>query len=133
MLQLIRHGGCISVALMNLEVQDDRIRHVVALMTQHRARPLAVSELARAVNMSPSYLRRLFRAHVGMSPFDYCRLLRLEHAHMLLQTSFMSVKEVMAASGWNDPSHFCREFKRRFGTSPGGLRRDRVTWRAGAA
>jgi transcriptional regulator GlxA family with amidase domain len=51
-----------------------------------------------------------------------CRELRLDHARHLLQTSFLTVKEVMAATGWNDPSHFSREFKRRHGQAPRALR-----------
>ena len=48
--------------------------------------------------------------------------MRLAHARRLLQSSFLSVKQVMAACGWNDPSHFCREFKRQYGYSPTALR-----------
>jgi transcriptional regulator GlxA family with amidase domain len=46
------------------------------------------------------------------------RELRLDHARHLLQTSFLTVKQVMAATGWNDPSHFSRGFKRRHGYTP---------------
>ena len=101
---------------------EPRIRRVLALMERHRARPLQVAALARAVNLSPAHLRRLFRQELGRSPVRVQHDLALDHARDLLQTSFLTVKEVMAASGWNDPSHFCREFKRRYGVSPLALR-----------
>src|SRR6476646_5636963 len=101
---------------------DSRIRFVLALMEHHRAAPLSIDELARAVNLSPAHLRRLFQRELGRSPARMWRELRLDHARHLLQTSFLTVKEVMAAAGWNDPSHFSREFKRRFGQSPRDLR-----------
>ena len=101
---------------------DPRIRRVLALMERHRARPLAVAELARAVNLSSAHLTRLFRADLGQSPARVRRELALEHARDLLLTTFLSVKQVMGASGWSDPSHFCREFKRRHGVSPLVLR-----------
>lgn len=94
-------------------------------MEQHRADPLGVDELARTVNLSPSYLTRLFRQHTGQSPGRYDRGRRLDAAHALLRTTFLSVKEIMGAAGWNDPSHFCREFKRRFGVSPRAARQER--------
>jgi transcriptional regulator GlxA family with amidase domain len=101
---------------------DIRIGHVVALIQAHGAEPCTVELLARAVNMSPSYLSRLFRRQTGHSPASFVREQRLRRAYELIQTTFLSVKEIMAAVGWNDPSHFSRAFKQRFGVSPQGLR-----------
>ena len=101
---------------------DIRVRHVVALMEEHHAAPLSVEQLAQAVNLSPSQLTRLFREQTGSSPARFARELRLQYAYELVQTSFLSIKQVMAAAGWNDPSHFSRDFKRQFGVSPKGLR-----------
>jgi len=102
---------------------DPRVIHVIRLMERHRTTPWSVSRLARAVNVSPSYLTRLFRMHLGVSPAQYDRDARLANARDLLLASFLSVKQVMAAAGWTDPSHFSREFKRRYGASPRELRR----------
>ena len=106
----------------DMTATDPRIRFVLALMERHRATPLSIDELARAVNLSPAHLRRLFQRELGCSPARICREQRLDHARHLLQTSFLTVKEVMAATGWNDPSHFSREFKRRHGQAPRALR-----------
>jgi len=105
---------------------DPRVRHVLALMERHRRAPLPIAALARAVNLSPSRLRHLFRAELGAPPARVQRALALDHARRLLESTFLSVKQVMAESGWSDPSHFSREFKRRHGVSPTALRaRDR--------
>ena len=103
---------------------DPRVRYAIALMERHCAAPLSIVEIARAVNLSPAHLRRVFHHELGRSPARVCRELRLDHARHLLQSSFLTVKEVMAATGWNDPSHFCREFKRRHGHPPRALRGD---------
>lgn len=101
---------------------DTRVARVIALMEEHSAEPLNVADLANAVNLSTSYLTRLFQKETGCSPGRFDKDRRLTHAHELLTSTFLSVKEVMAAAGWNDPSHFSREFKRRFGLSPRELR-----------
>jgi transcriptional regulator GlxA family with amidase domain len=98
------------------------VARVIELMEANRTEPLPVADLALAVNLCPSYLTRLFREHTGRSPARYDKDQRLEHARELLLSTFLSVKEVMAAVGWNDPSHFGREFKRRFGVGPRQLR-----------
>jgi transcriptional regulator GlxA family with amidase domain len=101
---------------------DTRIGHVVALIELRFAEPYSVAELARSVNMSASYLTRLFRLHTGRAPAGFVRDVRLRRAYELVQTTFLTIKEVMAAVGWNDPSHFSRAFKRHFGVSPQELR-----------
>jgi transcriptional regulator GlxA family with amidase domain len=107
---------------MMTKVEDIRVAEAVRLIDQHKKTPLSVPDLARAVNVSPSYLTRLFRQQTGRPPAKFARDARLERAHFLLRTSFLTVKEVMAEVGWNDPSHFCRDFKREFGASPTAVR-----------
>jgi AraC family transcriptional regulator, carnitine catabolism transcriptional activator len=101
---------------------DERVAYAIALMKRHRSEPLSVDEIARAVNLSPSYLRRLFQDAMGRSPAQFDRERRLDQARELLMRSFLTVKQVMAEVGWSDPSHFSREFKRRFGVSPTSMR-----------
>jgi AraC family transcriptional regulator, carnitine catabolism transcriptional activator len=105
---------------------DPRVRYVLALMERHCAEPLSIAALARAVNLSPAHLRRMFQQELGKSPSRVWRELRLDRARHLLQNSFLTVKQVMAQSGWNDPSHFCREFKRRHGDAPRALRQGTI-------
>jgi AraC family transcriptional regulator of arabinose operon len=102
---------------------DRRIAKALAIMRREFHRDLRVEELARAVNLSPSRFAHLFRAETGLAPKQCLARLRLERAKALLEGSFLSVKEVMAAVGFSDPSHFSRDFKRLHGLVPTALRR----------
>ena len=53
-----------------------------------------------------------------MPPIRYLRLLRMERAKDLLESSFLSVKEIAFQVGLNDESHFVRDFKSTYGYSP---------------
>jgi hypothetical protein len=55
---------------------------------------------------------------VGVPPIKYLRLLRMERAKGLLESSFLSVKEIAFQVGLNDESHFVRDFKSTYGFSP---------------
>jgi transcriptional regulator GlxA family with amidase domain len=101
---------------------DPRISWTVSHMQRHFAEPTGVGELAARINLSPSRFRALFTAQTGVSPAQFLRRLRLRRARLLLEHSFLSVKEVMAAVGYSDPSHFARDFRRAHGTSPTGCR-----------
>lgn len=79
---------------------------------------LSLSEFAQSVNLSVWRLCHIFKSDVGMPPIRYLRLLRMERARNLLESSFLSVKEIAFQVGLNDESHFVRDFKSTYGFSP---------------
>lgn len=89
--------------------------------------PLRVPELAARVNLSPSRFRDLFSAQTGVGPAQYLQGLRLRRARLLIERTFLTVKEVMALVGYNDPSHFSRDFRRYHGVAPSSLRGRGIT------
>ena len=99
-----------------------RIARTVARMEEAIDRELLVAELAAAVELSPSRFAYLFRRDTGVSPARYLHALRMERARLLLERTCLSVKEVMAHVGVNDPSHFSRDFRRHHGVPPTGVR-----------
>jgi AraC family transcriptional regulator of arabinose operon len=101
---------------------DRRVETVIALMHGRLDAPLTIAILAREVNLSPSRLIHLFTRETGVSPARYLRDLRLARAGAELESSFLSVKQIMARVGFNDPSHFSRAFRRYHGVSPRALR-----------
>lgn len=101
---------------------DPRVQTVIALMRNDLEHELPLSELVRVVNLSPSHLQRLFKAELGMTTFRYMKLLRMERARYLLESSFLSVKEIMKTVGINNRSHFVKDFKKLYGRTPTQLR-----------
>lgn len=79
---------------------------------------LSLTEFAQSVNLSVWRLCHIFKSDVGMPPIKYLRLLRMERAKGLLESSFLSVKEIAFQVGLNDESHFVRDFKSTYGYSP---------------
>ena len=76
------------------------------------------SDLARAVNLSSWRLCHLFKTEIGVAPLRYLREIRLERAKRLLETTFLSVKQIRCMVGIKDGSHFVRDFKRKYGLAP---------------
>lgn len=107
----------------DLEVPENvlhkvRVRAVTDFMNANLHRRIALIELAGVVNLSPAYLSRLFKAETGLSPGEYLIRLRIEKAGELLATSFLSIKQIMAAVGYNNKSNFGRSFRRYFRVTP---------------
>ena len=101
---------------------DYRVKKVIALMKEYLHRGWSASRLAQFVNISPSRLHQLFKDETGLPPAKYLHQLRMEQAKELLETTYLSVKEVMAQVGVTDESHFVRDFKRAYGCTPAKYR-----------
>jgi AraC-like DNA-binding protein len=80
--------------------------------------------VARAAGMDKSYICRLFQAHGYPSPYSYLIRKKINRAAEWLMTGRAQVKEVALRSGFSDPYHFSRVFKREMGESPRNF-----TWR----
>ena len=79
---------------------------------------LSLAEFAQSVNLSVWRLCHIFKSDVGMPPIRFLRQLRMARAKDLLESSFLSVKEIAFQVGLNDESHFVRDFKSTYGYSP---------------
>lgn len=80
-------------------------------------------EIAKSLSMSESKLTRLFRSVYGISLHQYVKNQRLEKAASLILQSGMNVSEAALKCGYNNMSHFSKEFQKKFGTVPSKLSR----------
>jgi AraC-like DNA-binding protein len=88
-----------------------KIEQSIAYMLRHLDEPLQVAMLAARANISPSHFFALFKRQIGCAPIDYFIRLRMQHACHLLDETMLSVKEVAATLGYDDPFYFSRIFK----------------------
>ncbi|HVK28231.1 MAG TPA: helix-turn-helix domain-containing protein [Nocardioides sp.] len=85
---------------------------------------LAPADIAAACSISVSYLHRLF-ANDDTTVAGHVREQRLQAVHRDLLDAAVEEPVAHVAERWGitDPAHFSRMFKKRFGVSPGELRR----------
>lgn len=98
--------------------QNHRITKAVQWLHSDFDQPLRINTIAEGLNMSVSGFHQHFKAVTGMSPLQFQKHLRLQEARRL-----MLAKDVDAATagyqvGYNDASHFNREYKKFFGQPP---------------
>lgn len=107
---LARHDGSTSV--------DE----VVQLMERAIEDPLSLRALATRAQRSRRQITREFRHHLGQSPMEYYRKLRLNRAKQLLSQSDLTVSDIATAVGFRSLSAFSRSFCVEFGLSPRRMR-----------
>lgn len=79
---------------------------------------LTVARLSKLCGMSEVYFRKIFVNNFGMSPKEYMIRKRMECARQLLLAGEFEISGIAAYCGYSDPSHFSREFKKRYGVAP---------------
>lgn len=98
------------------------LRRARDLMDREYARPLGVSELARAALMSPGHFSRQFRAAYGETPYAYLMTRRIERAKALLRRGDLSVTEVCLDVGCTSLGSFSARFTEIVGETPTAYR-----------
>ena len=88
-----------------------KIDESIAYMREHLNKPLQVAKLAALVNVSASHYFALFKRRTGSAPIDFFIRMRMSQACRLLGGTTLSVKEIAAALGYEDPFYFSRMFK----------------------
>ena len=99
-----------------------RLGQALAHIGKHYGQPLPESETARLCQMSPSRFCREFKAAYGVTYVEYLARYRVVQAKRLLNNPAMSIADVAATVGFNDPSYFTRVFRRITGVSPSTYR-----------
>jgi transcriptional regulator GlxA family with amidase domain len=122
-IQLGRTTIAVAAKELPAAVSDPRIQLALTLLRENSFSPrVRVMEIAATLHITSSHLRHLFKKEVGLAPTQYVKTLRLQKARELFETTFLSIKEVMVAVGFADPSHFVRTYKEQHGETPSQTR-----------
>jgi AraC-like DNA-binding protein len=111
--------------------QGSRLRQIAVLggYTHHIAlaiarlrkdfkEPLRIESIARELGMSVSGFHHHFKSVTAMSPLQFQKQLRLQEARRLMLGQNLDATSAAYRVGYDDASHFNREYKRLFGAPP---------------
>ena len=77
-----------------------------------------ITDLAAQLRMSTSNLQRVFKRETGVRIGEWLSTQRLQKAAYLLTNSYLSVKEIACAAGYEHMSSFIRAFERVYVATP---------------
>ncbi|HII4502587.1 TPA: AraC family transcriptional regulator [Clostridium perfringens] len=87
---------------------------------------ITVQEIADYVNLSRSYLYKMFIKNLGISPQRYLINLRMYKATLLLKGTKFPIGEVANSVGYSDSLLFSKTFSKHFSMSPLNYRNNQV-------
>jgi AraC-like DNA-binding protein len=109
-----------GAAVRQLGRSDSTLSHIaraVSWIRAHYAESFKVEDVAKIAGMSESAFYRNFQAVTAMSPIQFQKQIRLQEARLLLATG-KDVTRISHQVGYDSPSQFSREYRRRFGVAP---------------
>ena len=107
--------------------QPPQLRRAVAFIQENAQNDIGLADIAAAVGVTPRSVQYMFRRHLGTTPLEYLRRLRLDRAHRDLQAADPSVDTVTAIAGRWGFSHagrFSIAYKQVYGIKPSRTLRD---------
>ncbi len=95
-----------------------RMVRAVEAIRHNYDKPIQIEDIARELGMSVSGFHAHFKAVTAMSPLQFQKHLRLQEARRLMLSENLDAAEAGFRVGYEDASHFNREYKRQFGKPP---------------
>lgn len=97
---------------------DEDIKNTQVFIEEHFAERISVEHLAERIATSSRNFVRRFKKATNNTPIEYIQRVRIESAKKQLESSTLTVLQVMINSGYNDDKTFRNLFKRYAGITP---------------
>jgi transcriptional regulator GlxA family with amidase domain len=99
--------------------QPQTLRRAIVFIHDNAHRDIGLSDIAAAISVTPRSVQYTFCRHLGATPLEYLRRVRLDRAHRDLQAADPAVDTVMAIAGrwrFGHAGGFSIACKEAFGT-----------------
>lgn len=110
-------GGMLR-ALLSIDSHASRVARAILQIRRDFRQNLSIPELAQSAGMSQSSFHGHFKQVTGTTPLQYQKDLRMIAARDLLRIGGHSVASASFEVGYESPTHFSRDYQRKFGKAP---------------
>lgn len=100
------------------ETNRGKICYACEILKNEMMNPPGKLELARRTGLNHNQLVSGFKEMLGVCPFEYLRILRLDRAYELISSGECNVTEAAFSVGYSSLSHFTKTFREKFGIPP---------------
>ena len=103
--------------------ERSEIVRAVSYIEQNWLEDFSIENMARAVNLSPSYCRKLFTEHTGFTPHEYYTNLKIDKLKEALMEADLTVEQAFLKCGISYHGYYARLFHEKTGYTPTQYRR----------
>jgi YesN/AraC family two-component response regulator len=95
-----------------------KVEKMIRYMHEHIQDKITLTQLSDLVQLSPTYLSRVFKEITGYSIIEFFNKIKMDKAKEMILEGDRKIKEVAGALGFTDEFYFSRMFKKTEGLSP---------------
>ena len=99
-------------------IESDIIVDVMQYVRNHLDKKLTVSEIAKMIPVSSSYLSTLFRKNTGKHLVEYISAEKMKRAKEYIREGKYTFTQISEMLGFNSIHYFSKLFKKQFGITP---------------
>ena len=99
-------------------IYPEKVNQVIDYISANLHQPLQLDVIAGRICVSRRQLLRIMRSALDESLYTYMARQRMERAIMYMQTEEMTLAELAARVGYDNPQSFSKAFRKLFGISP---------------
>lgn len=92
-------------------------------LNENYMKDMNITDTADSLNISYSYLSKIFRARMGVTLTDYLNNVRIEKSKDYLANTFLTLTEISERVGYNNVQSYQRFFKKYINITPGDYRK----------
>lgn len=123
-IHLLRHYSTFTqpITSQNKSLTRAQLQQAIDYVSTHLDQDLSLIQIARVINISPTYFASLFKRATGISPHQYVIQQRVERAKLLLLKTDLTIADIALQVGFSSQSHLTQQFKRLTGMTPKQVR-----------
>ncbi|MFC2112849.1 AraC family transcriptional regulator [Bacteroidota bacterium] len=100
------------------ETTNDRISEIHKFLMNNYHNKIHLEEIAEIAHMAPASVCRFFKSFTGLTIFEYLNKIKIEYSCQLLLSTNQKIIDISYDCGFNNLSHFNKQFKKFNGLTP---------------
>lgn len=107
------------------ESTNTRVKSIHEFLMLNYQEEINLEEIAGIVHMAPASACRFFKSSTGLTIFEYLNKIKIDYACKLLLNTDLNIVDISYDCGFNNLSHFNKQFRKFQGKTPTEFRRFR--------
>lgn len=119
-IHLVKHYSVTGLPTLQPSVglSREKLKLTLDYIHEHFSEKIRLEAIAQSINISPYHFCHLFKASMGVSPYQYILHCRIECAKQLLKNHSLAIVDVALDCGFATQSQLTKYFSRFVGTTP---------------
>lgn len=109
------------------ETANSRVKNIHEFLMKNYQNDIDLKEVAEVAHMAPASVCRFFKSATGLTIFEYLNKIKIDYSCQLLLNTDLNILDISYDCGFNNLSHFNKQFRKFIGITPTQFRQARNT------